>query len=259
MDWKSYFTELLRSKYQDRYLRNSSYSMRAFARDLNLSSGALTELYNRQRSPSKRKVLEICELLKLSAQEERHLFQLLGLQSPADTRVTLLPEAYDLISSWYFPAILCAFELDSPPRTIQELSHLVKMQEPDVAEAVDRLCEVGFLKKDGDGFLSATGVFYQTRDDLPHERIRQFHREGLQKAEEALEGVAPAEREFNSITFEGSSESLAQAKQLIRNFREELIVLMQQGRKDRVYRMNIQLWPLTEIRPIDHTPEKDTL
>jgi len=231
--------------------------MRAYARDLNLSSGALTELYNRQRSPSKRKVLEICELLKLSPQEERHLFQLLGLQSPADTRVTLLPDAYDLISSWYFPAILCAFELDNPPRTIQDLSNLLKMQEPAVVEAVDRLCQMGFLKKDEGGFLSATGLFFQTRDDLPHERVRQFHREGLQKAEQALEGVAPLEREFNSITFEGSSEALAQAKQLVRNFREELIVLMQQGKKDRVYRMNIQLWPLTEARQTDLDRERD--
>ena len=52
------------------------------------------------------------------------------------------------------------------------------------------------------------------------------------------------ERDYTSMTFPCSLKKLEQGRELIREFQDKFCLLMEEGLNDRVFKLNIQLFPL---------------
>lgn len=78
--------------------------------------------------------------------------------------------------------------------------------------------------------------------------IRNFHRQMLSNAEKTLEAVPQTERLFMSQTFRFHPERLAEAEELITEFRRKFQVLLAKEDETEVYHLAIQFFPLT--RPV---------
>lgn len=113
----SSYQHFLRDELLSRIRLNPRYSQRAFARDLGVSAGELSEAMRGKRSMSRRSLLSIAGSLGLNETETRHLFHLANQEKVGQMadppRITsnsnLAPEIFAIVSNWYcFRPDLCA-------------------------------------------------------------------------------------------------------------------------------------------------------
>ncbi|OGV87934.1 MAG: hypothetical protein A3J88_00170 [Melioribacter sp. RIFOXYB12_FULL_38_5] len=67
-------------------------------------------------------------------------------------------------------------------------------------------------------------------------------------AAESIERFRGNEREISSTTVALSSEKFLQIQQMIRDFRKQVLAVAEgDGAREKIYQLNFQLYPLTEI------------
>ena len=242
--WEKHFRTFLASKLEEARSRNAAISLRSFARKIQVAPGMLSEILNERRKVSAGTARKILDLLDLSPSERARLEQLIS-GAPAQTRVLLPQEAYELASRWYYPAILCLFDLDQPPADAADISRRLGLDPALTAQAVEKLLGFGFLKRDERGALASARGHFTTTEDVPNSAFQQGLAESLERAAEALESVTPARREVTSVTFDGTADRLLLGKEEIRKFRGQMVSVMQGVKRDAVYCLNIQLIPLS--------------
>ena len=81
---------------------------------------------------------------------------------------------------------------------------------------------------------------------MPDSSIREFHREGLGLAETAMCEAAFNLSDFSGITMSGDPRKMPEAKMLIWEFRRKMCQLLETGSRKEVFRMNVQLFPVTK-------------
>jgi hypothetical protein len=113
--------------------KNSSYSLRAFARDIDLSASYLSQLINGQKSLSPRKATSVLKKLKWPYEKERRFLssvlyersdavedetspKITSADSQQYTNMNL--DVFEVISRWHFGALL---ELISLPNSEHSL------------------------------------------------------------------------------------------------------------------------------------------
>jgi uncharacterized protein (TIGR02147 family) len=113
----------------------------------------------------------------------------------------------------------------------------------EVRAAVERLIRLGLLTRRG-GKLVSSGRCTTTQD-VPSAALKRFHRQGLERAIDALEGVEIEDRDITSITMAVDHRKVPAAKAQIRKFRRQLAKSLESGERDEVYQLSIQLVPIT--------------
>ncbi len=78
----------------------------------------------------------------------------------------------------------------------------------------------------------------------PKSGVGQVKIDTLDMGKNKLEEVELELRDFSSMTIAGNPEKLAEAKTIIREFRQKLASLLRDGEKTEVYQIAIQLYPL---------------
>jgi uncharacterized protein (TIGR02147 family) len=121
---------------------------------------------------------------------------------------------------------------------------------PEVSASLQLLQELGLIKKTSGGKLVPTHLEgTKSSDGVKNTALQRAHQRQLQDAINTLESISLELRDITSMTFATDPEKLPEAKALIKDFRRKLSHLLQSGRKSEVYRLQIQLLPLTEVRP----------
>jgi uncharacterized protein (TIGR02147 family) len=80
---------------------------------------------------------------------------------------------------------------------------------------------------------------------MPNSSIRKNHAQCLELALDALERVPIELRDFSGMIIAADPELLPEAKQRIRALRREITEILEGGKKKEVYRLSIQLFPLS--------------
>jgi uncharacterized protein (TIGR02147 family) len=208
--------EYLRKELNQRIQRRPLYSQRAFARDLGLSASSLGDYLKGTMRLSAGRICQISKTIGLTAEQRQHWIDLLDekfaksqeTRQLAQLRVkarlqaqthSISVDQFKVISEWFHLAYLELIDMDtqkySDPKTAAaSLGVPVKS----LKIAIKRLSDVGFLKKDENGFFQ---VDPSTRlgDSVPSEAIRQYHTQILKRATQAIE-TQDMSRRFNSST-----------------------------------------------------------
>lgn len=258
------FREILDCEYAKRKKRNPKYSMRAFARDLNLASSSLTEIMNGKSSISEKRAEKISIKLGLIENQKKFFLTLAKndylLNNEKKTKkknkkiILNKTEYTDLhidyckvIADWYHYAILELFQLSDFENTSAYISKKLNLPESIVNEAIDRLLKIGLLSKDNDGSLKLVNDFTAGSDGIPSKTIRDHHLQLLQKAILAINNQNVHERDISSITMAFDSEKLSDAKIKIKKFRRSFNTEMSLSEnKNEVYCLSVQFFKLTE-------------
>ncbi|MBO9668301.1 MAG: DUF4423 domain-containing protein [Bdellovibrio sp.] len=91
-----------------------------------------------------------------------------------------------------------------------------------------------------------TGNNMSTPRNIPSAKIREGHRQFILRAADALEAHSVDQRDITGITMAINRKKFAEAKGLIEDFRRRLSTFLETGPRDSVYRLNVQLFPLTQ-------------
>ena len=98
------------------------------------------------------------------------------------------------------------------------------------------------------GSLSRKHSNYRTSDDIKNIALKKSHHETLQLASNALDFYSIELRDFTWPTLPFDLKKIKEAKEIIRKFQDEFMELTQENAEfSEVYRLSIQLFPLTKI------------
>ena len=242
-----YYRLYLREELARRCETNPRYSMRSFARKLNIHSGALSGIMNGKRRISRKMAERISVNLLLNPDEKFDFFKPFRNPSGASRskkyRVLDL-EQFRVISEWEHFAILSLIKIRGATGSIKWVSKMLRITEKKAQEAIDRLLSLGLIKESDKRFIR-TWADLTTPDEISSIAIKKAHIEELELAKESLLSDPVERRDITSITMAIDPEKLAEAKKRIREFQDEISELLEEGEKKEVYKLNINLFPLT--------------
>ncbi len=270
------YQRVLRSELEKRCAKNSRYSLRAFARDLDLSASHLSGIMSGRYGLSREGAISISRRIGLAAGETEIFVQSVESQharskvlrqaaseklksllssSKKKTKLAIKLELdhFQMISDWYHFAILELTYLKSFRPSFDWIAKALEIHPLLAKKAVERLVRLKLLKVDGDRWRPSDEET-ETGFETPSAAIKAFHSQVLERAGQALQ-VQPLEmRDFRTTIFAIRKDRLADAKkQLEQLHREFCIEVSEDGSigKDDVYCLSSQLFNLTAGRGVE--------
>ena len=251
--------KLLNGKYEDLRSKNAAFSLRAFARRLDVSPSTLTRVLNGERRVSRPLAEQICDKLVLDPQERADVLdvfpsnkhyrkegqkQIEAENDPAYLQLTA--DQFRIIGEWYHFGILSLIKTKGFKNEPEWIAERLGISVRDASAAVERLERLGMIRLDQHGKWTRTRPRVRTSDDVLNLSLQKAHRQNLELAQEALTSIPVELRDFSAITMPTTPELLPKAKELIRKFQDDLSELLESKPGTEVYKFCTQLFPLTK-------------
>lgn len=240
-DEQTQFRVWLQTEFTRRCRVNSRYSIRAFAKQLDINQSTLTQILNGKRKVSKKFIDNMEEKVGV-----KFHFQSVG-QNDLDFKYSILSvDAFTVIADWYHYAILeftAVKNFKSDPKWIaQKLGITVS----EVNMAVDRMVRLGMIKKKNGKIQRSKQHVANYTEGVTSGAHKEFQRQLLTKALQAIDNCPQDKKDITSITMPANSKKIKEVKEKIRKFRREICDYLEDGNHDSVYQMCVQLFPLTD-------------
>ncbi len=256
------YRDLIVDEFRRRQKRNAAYSLRAFSRDLGLSSSRLSEVINGKVGISEVRADGIANKLRLNTNEKSLFVDLVQSEhgrsrmtkTAALTRIkarmlqsrAMNDDEFQFISDWHNLALIELLNVPGVEHSVASFSKKLGLTEEVVRETLDRLQRLGHIAPEGDRWVPVD-VESTTTFDIPSKAIRNFQTQVLNLAQRTLEERDVAERDLSSLIFAFNSQQMVYAKERIREFRRTLVKELEDiGEKDSVYCLSVQFFELTE-------------
>ncbi len=239
--------EYLKSEFIRRSRRNSNYSLRSFARSLGMDSSTLSAIIRGKRNVSFKMAKRLLDQLELQPTTRKKIVQSLlnAKESKSKSYFEISSDVLATISSWENFAVLSLLETEDAKSSSAWVAERLKINLGRAIEVVDQLERLGLIVKEN-GKWSVTHKELTTSQDVPSSALRKAHKEYIEKSIASMESVPVNLRDLTGMTMAIDSSKIAEAKELIKNFRRDLANLLEAGKRDEVYRVNIQFYPLTK-------------
>ena len=255
MEAQLYLQKSIRERLDELRTRNSQFSLRAFARLLEVSPASLSEFLNGKRTLSPKMLKKLAEKLCLAPEDidvlnEKIVREKKGLNHrPTNKKnIQLQNDQYFLVADWRYYAILCLAETPEFKEDYEWIAKRIKTSEVKVKEAMERLIRLGFLTYDDSGKMIYQDVEITTSEDAPNTSLKKRHMENLEAARESLFTDDVMLRDMSFMTMALDPEQLPEIKKKIREFQDELAALIDKGNKKEVYEICMQVFPRTNIK-----------
>lgn len=237
------FRAFLQREYVKRSERNPSYSLRSFARALNMNHGALSQILSGKRQLSSRMMRRMSSALQLGPSEiERLLAQPTSIEY-----IQLSQDHFLILSDWCHFAILELTHVQGFRPDINWIARVLKVSRIHARDCVERLFRFHLLKEDENTWVEAANEnlsYGDTRHSTPARQ--KLQKQLFAKAYRAIQDIPYGERYHSGITMAVSSQKLPEAIQLIKNFRLEMNRLLSNSKtRDRVYHLSVALFPMS--------------
>jgi uncharacterized protein (TIGR02147 family) len=240
---------------------NPRYSIRAYSKKVGVHFAALSLILNGKRNVSLKLAQRIAERLGLDPQERSELLDLFPksrsstLRPPGVSSGEVLGAQYlefnahqfKVAAEWEHFAVLSLLQCNEFRSEPSWIAARLNITEHRARQVVNRLIELGLLYVDSAGVLQRAKKNYRTPDDFESVILKKSHEQSLELAKSSLYRDAVDDRDFTSVTVAVSPKNIRTAKERIRKFQDELCDLLEEGRRTEVYRLSVQLFPLTSL------------
>ena len=251
-----FYLHTLRESFGSRQRKNAAYSLRAFAKDLEIDSSNLSAIFQRKRGLPYSRAGQIAKRLKLSPKESalfvastmRKQMRLDSIKVKDDAKKYLLEDKYyKIISEWEYYALLQLLQTKGFNPSADWIAKRLGISESRTIQVLRNLIDLEFIKEDSKKGYVRLSPSLETSEDIESQALQISHIESLNLGKEKLEKVAVDLRDYSSITIAINPEKIPEAKAVVREFQEKLYALLSQGEKTEVYQFNCQLFPLTRV------------
>lgn len=265
------YREILQRELARRIQRNPSYSLRAFARDLDMAPSSLSETMRGVIGMSRLTARHVAKNLGYAPTQIDFFCDLVESQSARSaprrqaatarlknlranpTTLLLAKDSFDYISSWYHFAIMAL--MDTKTNGIKFQANPVNIAKrlgvsEDVAQtALDRLVRLDLVKQ----VPGKKGVVYKlnrrstfTPSGVSPVAMRQFHADFLTKAKGSISEQTSSERELSASILTLPAERLDEARELIATFRKQFVAhFSKYTGHNEVYGLGMQLFRIS--------------
>ena len=235
---------ILNRELQARKLKNPEFSLRSFSRYLGISSGAVSRAINKKRSLGKDCAKSISETLEPNSKETK-LFcneDNLELSRPEIEEDEL---GYKIIVEWEHFGVLEFLSVEKL-KTVEDLLEWFDITPTRLFRVLRNLESYGLIEF-RDGKIVKVVKSVVTSDDKRSEANRLAHVENCKLAEQKLESIDSALRDFSCLVAPFDLDKMDLAKEVIRKFRRDFIRLFGEADQKHIYQMNLQFFPLTKV------------
>ena len=251
------FRHLLQLELARRCQANPSYSLRAFARQLEIEPSSLSQIITGKRtlSPelmtrlladlganeatSKACLRELAiakrrEAIEKSHRDDDHLFELIA------------EDSFAVMKDWYHYALMEMTYVQPLPPDFELISRCLGISPEEAQLATERLLRMGLLVIEN-GYLRKTNALITNgRSGDTGEALKELQRQILTKALNAIDSTPAEDKDITSITMPVDVSKLPKAREMIKNFRRDLCAYLGTGDRSRVYNLAVQLFPVSE-------------
>jgi transcriptional regulator with XRE-family HTH domain len=223
--------------------KNPAYSMRAFAKRLGVSQAAISQILADKRPLTKKTAEKILRGLDKSPTE---IFDSLEVGTPSKFKSVDM-DSYHLIADWYHYAILSLAETPNFKSSTNWIAHRLGISVKQAQDAINLLLRLDMLQRDRKTKkLSITGEQFEAISEVANPAMEKAARQDLDLAIQALDQTQFDERNFTAMTLCFDPARSKEAIQMIKNFRRSFCKAMESKNKKEVYRLNVQLFPLSK-------------
>ena len=250
--------ELMQREFLRCQSRNSSYSLRAYAKKLGLFPSALSEILNGKR-PITRKMGQkiLTRLAHDPAESGEILLSLKGRNTKPSSGPHVLTQSftqlssdqYRVLSDWYYFALLSLAETAGFRPDPKWIARRLGIRVSEARTALARLKRLGLLVQDTSGKISPTGASLTTTSDVRDLSLQKSHHQNLDLARRSLDEDSVEIRDITAITLAIAPSKMKRAKERIQRFRREMAEFLEAGEKEEVYKLCIQLFPVSKRVP----------
>lgn len=259
------YRDLLKQELIQRQEKNAHYSMRAFARDLEVDPGQLSNVIQGKKNISLVNAAKLARKLTdhpvraqlfyhsvefslaksdvIKDDLKKKIQRLSSLKPERD--VNIEDEEFETISQWYhLPLIQLGLK-----QTIgaKDASAYLGIGLGEAKQALERLARLGFMEKSGQLFRRLKSLTSTT--DIPSLAIRQFHLQMMEKARQALFRQPIQKRYFSSVTLRVPQSRIDEYKKIIDEAEDRLVELSKKYENEKsneVYHFSSQLFSLKQ-------------
>lgn len=157
-------------------------------------------------------------------------------------------DQFDYYESWVNPVVreMAPQMGDATPAKIAE-KLAFDTQTSEVKKALSLLQKVGLLRKGECGYEQAAKSITTGNLEVARLSVREMHRQMGELAVRALDEIPINERDISGLTLGVSENAFYRISQEIADFRRRISsIVMEDTGENRVYRLNVQLFPLTK-------------
>ena len=251
----NYYLTTIKNAFDIKQQQNPQYSLRAFARDLEMDPSTLSKVMKGTRGLTIKDSRFVAQKLNLNPQERTLFLESLYRTKaqiddikidPVDTRFMLDESYHTVIAEWEHFVVETFLELDGIDPTVEEVAKSLGISIDRALEVLINLKNCGLIVEDENGKLKKAHSKIRTPEDVTNKALRESHLETLELGKKKIDDVEVELRDFSSMTLAVDMEKIPEAKSIIREFRQKMMALLKNGNKTEVYQIAIQFYPVTE-------------
>ncbi len=180
-------------------------------------------------------------------QENRVLFEkLMAIQRIDPFR--LEPDQYEFYREWYHTVVLALLHLIDFRGDFRLLAEKIipRISVKQAEESIALLLKLSFIRKEPDGRFVPTNTILTTGKNWKSIAVRSFQQQSIRLALDALSRFPSGERDISTVSIAVANEDLEEIKQITSEYRRAILQIASASEKpDRVFQLNIQLFPLS--------------
>jgi uncharacterized protein (TIGR02147 family) len=161
---------------------------------------------------------------------------------------------YEYYSKWYYIAVR---ELLATSDFKDDYAAIARALNPSIrkeqaSKAITVLKKLGLIQKDKEGHYNVVDKIVTTGSDIKSLSIATFQKAMMDMAKEAIDRHPSDHRNISTITFSVSKDAFSDIKAELDACRKRILGMVDRSEnEDRVCQLNMQLFPLTQIREKD--------
>jgi uncharacterized protein (TIGR02147 family) len=260
------YRKFLKDIYREHKSANPLFSYRYIGGKVGFSSaGFFSKILKGTTNISMKSAIAFARLFKLTKQETRY-FEVLVQFNQAKTHESkkyffeqllsmkqtggknLVPEQYELFSTWYYVVIRELLNYYPFYGDYKELASMIipAIKESDAKKAIAVLEKLGLIIKGPDGGYEQTDAVISTGETWSSVAIEQFQIAMADLAGRTIRTTPKEQRDISTCTLSISAKSLESIRERAKQFRKEVLELARaDGNADRIYHLNIHLFPVS--------------
>lgn len=238
----------IQREFIERCRKNSAYSLRAFAKYLEIDQSFLSKILKGQRSVTKDLAEAVGPKLGLKTSQVKALFSSGTASMPGF--LSLSDDEFELLSEWHHFAIVELSKTNGFEADAQKIANRIGIHVEEVRDAVERLQRLNFIQVKDGAFKVLSPNTTWTNTKKTSDARKKFQRSLLEKSLEAIDHIPFEQRENGSVTVAINTKRLPEFKEKLKNMRKELADFFQaddEKNLDEVYQLTVSFFPLTKI------------
>ncbi len=243
----SIFTRILKREFEKKKQKNTQYSLRAFAKYLEVDHSLLSKVLRSKREFSTKMILRIAPKIGLSSDQVKLISKHQGSGKFLWEKID--KDLFNKVATWLTFAILETIKIPHISFSASKISKALSLDISEIQPTLDKLVSLEVISNNNGVYKfdnPSTNWF-----DFEHtsEVRKRLQEEFLIKSIEALKSVNFKERIHSSLTISMNRKDLPAVKEITQDYIKKMNTFISTSDKDKevVYQLCTSFFPLSQI------------